>query len=78
MKRYVLFSRRPSPDQDDLDTILSAEGVRVLDRTVVRAMLVEAEAVSIESLKNSLRDWVIAPEVEHPRPDPIKRATRKP
>jgi hypothetical protein len=68
MARYVLFCRKPNPVPEDLALIAKTPGLRMIDNTEGRALLVEASANSIERLRSELKSWVVADEATYPRP----------
>ena len=74
MARYVLVHRHSEPNPDDLDFIAQARGVKVLDRTLKRAMLVEAPEETVAELRSRLKNWIVAEEADYPRPGPAREA----
>lgn len=68
MAHYVLKFRGTNPPQSDLDRIDRAPGIRILDRTARRAMLLEASDDAAAALDQQLADWTVAKEVTYPLP----------
>lgn len=66
--RYVLFCREEIPDPDDLLRIANAPGVKILDHSVPRALLVETSGGAAEKLRSDLKKWLIAKEVVYSSP----------
>jgi hypothetical protein len=66
--RYVLFSREEIPDPDDLLRIANASGLKILDHTVPRVLLVEASEGAAEKLRSKLKKWLIAKEIPYSSP----------
>ena len=73
MARYVLVHQNSEPDADDLQVIMQAPGVKVLDQTVRRALLVEAAEDAVAELKSRLTGWIVAEETTTPRPGPARQ-----
>lgn len=64
------MSRRSDPREEDLQRIARAPGVRVVDETLGRAMLLEGPDDAIEELQAQLSDWTVAREMTYPAPGP--------
>ena len=77
MPRYVVYSRKTQPAEQNIDRLLEKHGVIVIDSSVGRVMLVEASEATARNLREHLRDWVISEEVTHPRPAPPKHRIQK-
>ena len=76
MARYVLLRRQGCPDPAELDRIAAVPGVTIVDRAVSRALLIDASAQSAALLRSQLKDWIVAEEVEYPRPAPARHEIR--
>jgi len=74
--RYVLLCREETPDPDDLRTIANAAGLKVLDHSVPRALLVEASEETADKLRSELKQWTIAEEVVYSLPSHQLRKIR--
>ena len=74
--RYVLRCREETPDPDDLRRIANAPGVKILDHSVPRALLVEASEEAAARLRSDLKKWIIAEEVTYSLPSHPFRKTR--
>ncbi|MBI5105695.1 MAG: hypothetical protein HZB46_12075 [Solirubrobacterales bacterium] len=68
MARYVLLCRDREPDEAELARIAATPGVTVLDRAAPGAMLLDATEDAAAALREDLRGWVVAPEMQHPAP----------
>ena len=75
--RYVLRCRAESPDPDDLRLIENTPGVKILNQSVPRALLVEASEEAVDRLRSSLKKWIIAEEVTYSLPSHPFRETRR-
>lgn len=73
MAKYVLFSRHAEPSAEDIDRIANAPGVKVLDNSVKRAMLLEGSAAAVAKLTQELDDWTVSEHVTYGRPGPAKQ-----
>ena len=70
MKRYVLRFRGPgTKPAPDMARLRSCAGVKVIDDTSSRMVLVESQPETIDSLKNQMTDWLIVEENFTPLPD---------
>lgn len=69
MARYVLLLRGEEPKPEDLEMIRSTAGIKVVDQTFSRAMLVEGSDQAVSALSDRLKDWLIAGEVSYGRPE---------
>jgi hypothetical protein len=69
-KRYVIFSRSHPISSSEVDSIEQQPGVHVVDRTLDRALLVEANGEAIRHLRNRHPDWMIEEEKVLPHPSP--------
>jgi hypothetical protein len=78
MGQYVLLLRGSQPREEDLKLIESAPGVRVLDQTFNRAMLLEGSEDAVSALSGRLKDWLIAEQVSYPQPGPAGPEVRDP
>jgi hypothetical protein len=67
--RYVLLLRGREPKPEDLALIGSTPGVKVVDQTVNRAMLLEGSEQAVSALSDQLTDWLLASEVAYGRPE---------
>jgi hypothetical protein len=70
MERYTLFFKGPGSPASDAELIAATPGVRVIDREFDRAMLVEADADTIEKLRARFPGWLMSREVFYSRPKP--------
>lgn len=77
MARYVLLRRKKSPEPAELESIAALPGVTIVDQTVARALLIDASDESVAILRSRLKDWIIAEEVEYPRPSPSRKDLRE-
>ena len=66
--RYILRCREETPDPDDLRRIASAPGVKILDHSVPRALLVEASEEAADRLRSNLKKWIFAKELTYSIP----------
>jgi putative SOS response-associated peptidase YedK len=66
--RYVLLCRKQTPDPEDLNKILQAPGVRTLDHSVPRAVLVVASEEGARWLRSNLEGWTVTEEITYPPP----------
>ncbi|MGW5840026.1 hypothetical protein ACWFZ6_18645 [Methylorubrum extorquens] len=66
MPRFVL--KRRAGDALSCKQIRALDGVRVIDQTNDVAVLVEADASTIEQHRSALAGWTIAKETEFPTP----------
>ena len=70
MKRYVLRFRgtgtKPAPD---MARLRSCAGLKVIDDTSNRMVLVESQPETIATLKNQMTNWLIVEENYTPLPD---------
>lgn len=66
--RYVLFCREEIPDPDDLQRIANAPGVKILDHSVPRALLIEASQEAADKLRSDLKRWSISEESVYSSP----------
>jgi hypothetical protein len=73
MAKYVLFSHQQEPRPEDLDRIANAPGVKVLDRSAKRAMLLEGSETAVAKLNDELPDWTVSPEATYERPEPARQ-----
>jgi len=70
MERYTLYFKGDNSPVNDAAMIAATPGVRVIDREFDRAMLVEADADTIERLRARFPQWLISREVFYSRPQP--------
>lgn len=70
MERYTLYYRGQGSPAGDAALIAATPGVRVIDREVDRAMLVEAEPGTIDKVRAQFPQWLVSREVFYPRPEP--------
>ena len=70
MERYTFYYRGSGSPAKDVAAIVSTNGVRVIDRELERAILVEAEAATIEQLRKRFPRWLMSREVFYPKPEP--------
>jgi hypothetical protein len=70
MERYTLYFKGDGSPAGDAAMIAATPGVRVIDREFERAMLVEADAATIEKLRMQFPKWLMSPEVFYSRPEP--------
>lgn len=70
MERYSLYYKGQGSPVRDAAMIAATPGVRVIDREVERAMLVEAEPGTIEKLRVRFPQWLVSREVFFSRPEP--------
>lgn len=66
--RYVLLCREETPDPEDLGKIAGAPGVKILDHSVPRALLVEASKETADRLRADLKKWTISEEIVYSLP----------
>jgi hypothetical protein len=71
--QYVLRSHQSEPRQEDLDRIANAPGVKILDSTQNRAMLLEASEGAAAELNDQLDEWTLAKQVTYPQPGPTRQ-----
>jgi hypothetical protein len=69
MARYVIVLRGQEPRPEDLALIGSTPGIKVVDQTFNRAMLLEGSEQAVSALSDRLKDWLIASEVSYGRPE---------
>jgi len=67
-RRYILLHRSGSAPSADLGVIERTEEVRIVDRTLDRALLVEASESAMARLRSQLTGWVVEEEKVHPHP----------
>ncbi len=73
--RYVLLCRDENPEPSDLSSIANAPGVKILEHSVPRALLVEASEEAAARLRTNLKRWTIAKEVTYSSPHlPFKKS----
>ena len=70
MKRYILLNTGAGDAGEALARLGSIEGVRIVDRTNGRALLVEASLTAIDRIAQALPDWKVAPETRLAKPEP--------
>jgi hypothetical protein len=70
MNRFVLFFKGNAPPPGDLSRIASTSGVHVIDHEIAQAVLVEADDVAMEKLRQQLPDWIISAETTFSKPEP--------
>ncbi len=74
MKRYILrFRGAGSKPEGDLARICAVPGLKVVDESGGRMMLVEAPEDQLPELKRSLPQWAISEEAMIPLPDPRQK-----
>ena len=69
-KRYTMYYSSGNPPRAELSAILETPGVTVIDHEIERAMLIEADEATVETLREKFPDWKISPETFYPRPEP--------
>jgi hypothetical protein len=74
--RYVLLCREETSDPEDIRRIANAPGVKILDHSIPRALLVEASEKAAARLRSDLKKWIIAEEVTYSLPRQPFRKTR--
>jgi hypothetical protein len=67
-RRYILLHQSGAAPENDLSVIERHSGVRIVDRTLDRALLVDATEDVIEHLRRSLKGWAIEEEKVLPHP----------
>lgn len=77
MAHYVLLFRGQAPSAADLETIERAPGVRIVDHSVTRALLVDASAPAAARLSEQLPDWLVHEEAAHDAPGPARQRPRQ-
>jgi len=70
MQRYVFLYKGEVPDTADLERIAATPSLRIINREISHAMLVEADERVIEKLRPHLSEWIISPEVFYRKPEP--------
>lgn len=77
--RYILRYRGDGPTpSDDVARIQALPGIRVLDDSSPRMMLVEGSSTEFEALVKDLPDWILVPEQTVKLPDPRPRPRSAP
>jgi hypothetical protein len=72
--RYVLFCHEETPDPDDLRRIANAPGVKIIDQSVTRVLLIEASREASDRLRLDLKRWTISEESVYSSPHlPFKK-----
>ena len=67
-RRFVLLHKSGVAPDADFGVIERTPGVRIIDRTQARALLVEASDTAIAQLRGSLTGWILEEETMHPHP----------
>jgi hypothetical protein len=77
-KRYVVLFKDPSARSIYYDRITHIPGIRILQETTNRAMLIEAPAAAIAAIRRSGTDRVsISEATTHSRPGLIRPVVRR-
>ena len=77
--RFILRYRGDSPTPSgDVARIQALPGLRVLDDSTSRMMLVEGPYADLEALVTNLPDWIMVPEQTVKLPDPRPRPRSAP
>ncbi|MEZ5441806.1 MAG: hypothetical protein R3F15_09995 [Lysobacterales bacterium] len=74
LRRFVLFHASGEPSPEALALLDASPGVKIIDRTQTRAMLVQASLETIDLLSRELVGWTIAEERFHAGPGPAMPA----
>ncbi len=74
--RYVLLCHDETPDPGDLYKIANAPGVKIIEHSVPRVLLIEASREAAEELRSDLKDWTISEESVYSPPHPPFGKTR--
>ena len=69
MAQFVLLFRGEGASDDVLRLIHETPGLRVVDQTFNRAMLVDASPDALSALSGQLKGWIVAEEVAYDRPE---------
>jgi hypothetical protein len=78
MKRYVVMFRDSSARSVDHDRIANTPGIRILDDTTSRAMLIEASSEAIAAVRRAGTDRVsISEETTYARPGLTRPGIRR-
>lgn len=75
--RYVLLCREDTPEPEDIHKIENEPGVKILDHSVPRALLVEVSEDTAAKLRSSLKNWVVAEEKNYPHPVQFKNTRHR-
>ena len=78
MARYVLLPRSRHVSPEARKRLVDQAGIEVVDETAGRAFLVDATDEAVAGLRKALPDWIISPEILHPRPSrPMQQVSRR-
>lgn len=69
MTHFVVYTRRAKLSADDIERLAGAAGVTLLDDEIGGALLIDTTPAQAQVLRERFPDWVIAEEIEYPRPD---------
>jgi hypothetical protein len=73
MGRYVLrYGNGPSAPGEHVETILSTEGVRLIDKSP-KMLLVDGDEAALRRKIGGLQGWSLNPEQQVPLPDTRKK-----
>jgi hypothetical protein len=69
MGRYILrYSKAPSAPEEQVQTILAIQGIRVIDKSP-NMLLVDADEAALRKELGGLQGWSLHPEQQYPLPD---------
>jgi hypothetical protein len=69
MGRYILrYGKAPSAPEEHVQTILSTQGVQVIDKSP-NMLLVEGDEAALRKKIDDLQGWSLHPEQQYPLPD---------
>lgn len=70
LKRYVLrFRGEGAKPSADMDLLRSCDGLKLIDESSRRMVLVESLPEQVESLREKMSNWLIVEETFTPPPD---------
>ncbi len=73
--RYIQAGAKPA---GDVDKIKALPGLKMLDESSPRMLLVDAPSGALTSLLKTLPDWTVSPEQVYQLPDPRPRLKENP